>query len=223
MKDKTLRWMAWIVAAGALVLVACAFPFLPEQVPTHWNLDGTVTYSGKGTLWLLGLMPLALTALMRALPRVDPRRGNYSRFQSYYDGFVLVMGLFLLCITAVTVVESLRPGTLAVWRIVVMAVGLLLVFLGNMLPKVKSNFFLGVKTPWTLSDPDVWNRSQRLGGRLFFLAGLAMMASGLLLGEHAAFAVTMAGALGAGGVPCVMSYIWYRQKMAGPVDKGGDE
>lgn len=223
MKDKTLRVLTWCAALASPALVAAVYAALPARVPTHWGLDGTVTYSGKGTMWLLALMPLLLTALLRVLPKIDPRRKNYARFQDYYDGFVLVMAVFLLLVNAVTVVEALRPGTLAVWRVIVMAVGLLFLILGNLMPKVKSNFFMGIKTPWTLSDPDVWNRSQRLGGRLFFLAGLAMLVCGLLLGEYAAFIVTMAGALGAGLVPCVMSYIWYRQKMTGPVDKGGDE
>lgn len=223
MKDKTVGRLAWCAAAASLVLAAAVYGILPERIPTHWDLDGTVTYSGKGMIWLLALLPLGLTALLRLVPRMDPRRKNYDRFRGFYDSFVLVMALFLLLINAVTVVEALRPGTLTVWRVVTMGVGLLLVFLGNGLPKVKSNFAFGVRTPWAISDPDVWNRTQRLGGRLLFLTGLVMAVCALALGEKFTFAVTVVGVVLIALVPAAMSYIWYRRRWDGTVDKRDPE
>ena len=90
--------------------------------------------------------------------------------------------------------------------------GLLFVFLGNMMGKIKPNYFFGVRTPWTLADPDVWNRSHRLAGRLFFLAGLVTILSALLLPEAALFAVLMGSVLGAALATVLMSYLWYRKK-----------
>ena len=148
---------------------------------------------------------------------MDPRRGNYARFQRCSDGFCAALLLFLLTLTAVTLVEALRPGTLSVGRVVTLALGVLLAFVGNRLPKVKSNFFLGFRTPWTLSDPDVWNRTHRAGGILFFALGAALVPCGLFLPEQAAFGVLLAGVLAASLTPVVLSYIWYRQK----VDKDG--
>lgn len=211
----------WIVlcllALAPVALVAACYGALPDRVPTYWGLDGTVTYGPKALLWLFALLSPALTALLRLLPRLDPRRGNYARFQRCYDGFCAALLLFLLTLTAVTLVESLRPGTLSVGRVVTLALGVLLAFLGNRLPKVKSNFFLGFRTPWTLSDPDVWNRTHRAGGILFFALGAALVPCGLFLPEQAAFGVLLAGVLAASLTPVVLSYIWYRQK----VDKDG--
>ena len=112
----------------------------------------------------------------------------------------------------VALLESFRPGTVSVGRVVSALVGSLFVFIGNLMGKVKPNFLLGIRTPWTLSDPDVWNRTHRLGGGLFFLTGLATVASALLLPEKVTFWVLMAGVLAAALIPAVMSYVWYRRK-----------
>ncbi len=218
MKKQHMNILIWVLALLPVVAVAACYGALPEQVPTHWNMDGTVTYSGKAILWLLALLSPALGAALRAMPKIDPKRSNYARFQQYYDGFCIVLMLFLAVLNAVTLVESLRPGTISVWRTIILAIGILFAALGNLMPKVKSNFFLGIKTPWTLSDPDVWNRTQRLGGILFFALGGVMVLCGLVLSEHASFVILMVGILAVAFVPMVLSYIWCQQK----VDKDGD-
>lgn len=223
MKKDKVRLLTWVLALLPAVLVAVFYGRLPDRVPTNWGLDGTVTYGGKMTLWFLALLPPALAVLLTALPKIDPKKRNYERFQGYYDGFCAVLMLFLLAMVAVTLTESLRPGTLSVSRAVTMGIGVLFAFLGNILPKVKSNFFMGVKTPWTLSDPDVWNRSNRLAGLLFFLVGILLVPCALLLPELGMFIVMMAGVAVAAAVPCVCSYIWYREKCREPVDKDRDE
>lgn len=219
MKKKTTDILIWLLALLPVLLVAVLYGRLPDRVPTNWGLNGEVSYSGKAFLWVTALACPVLAVLFRVLPKIDPRKKNYDRFRNYYDGFCLVMLLFLLGLNVVTLIESLRPGTVSVSRLIVVGLGLLLIFLGNMMPKVKNNFFVGIKNPWTLSDPDVWNRANRLGGLLFFAAGVALVPSGLFLPEAASLAVTMIGALTAAVVPTVMSYIWYRQKTGQTVDK----
>lgn len=212
MKTKTTNLALLILSLIPLALVALLYPQLPDQVPINWGLGGVVEYSGKATLWLLaGLSPL-LAILLRALPKIDPRKKNYQKFAGYYDAFCLVMLLFLLLMLGVTLSESMAPGRLSVWRIICCALGLLFAFLGNFLPKVKSNFFLGVKTPWTLSDADVWNRTHRLGGQLFFWFGLLLMAAGFLLPEIGAFFLMFGGTLAIVILILVLSYCWYRNR-----------
>ena len=121
-----------------------------------------MTYGARWELAVPALLPLLLV-LLRLLPRLDPRRKSYGRFQREYDGFALALTLFLLGLNAVTLVEALRPGALSVGRVVLAGVGIFFAWTGNLLPRVKSNFFMGFRTPWTLSDPDVWNRTNRLG------------------------------------------------------------
>ena len=203
-----------------VVLVAALYGVLPDQVPMNWGLQGHVIYGPRSSLWLLSLLSPALLLLLRMLPKIDPRRKNYARFQGYYDGFCLALMLFLAGMHGVVLIESFHPGTISVGRVVSFGVGVLLLFLGNILPKVKNNFFMGVRTPWTLSDPDVWNRANRLGGLCFFWLGLALAAGALLLpSEGLLLALVLAGAIVAALLPIVMSYIWYQKKQKDPVDK----
>jgi uncharacterized membrane protein len=81
-----------------------------------------------------------------------------------------------------------------------------------MLPKVKSNFYIGIRTSWTLSDSDIWNRTNRLGGFLFFIMGLVLILCGLLCSTKLSFAVLMVGAFIVSLVPTVASYLWWREK-----------
>lgn len=202
----------WLLSAAPIAATAALYGSLPEQVPIHWDLGGTVEYGPKSSLWLLSLMGLAVAAAMRILPKVDPRRENYKRFGKYYDVTLLAIILLLDTIYAVTVSEALHPGRLSVSRVVTCGVGLLFAVLGNVMPKFKSNFFAGTRTPWSLSDPDVWNRTQRLSGWLFFALGAVLLLAGLLFPEGAMFAILLAGVIVVVIVPTVMSYLWYRQK-----------
>lgn len=205
------------LALGGLALLplgvtAAVYRRLPEQVPIHWNLDGSVNYGGRETLWPLAAMALGLLLLFRILPKIDPRRENYSRFRGAYDMTILATLLILNLLCGITVVEALRPGTVSVERVVTCAVGIFMAVLGNVMPKFKSNFFAGARTPWTLSDPDVWNRTQRLTGRLFFVWGILLAGGGLLLPGQFMFAVMIAGVAVVLIVPTAMSYRWYREK-----------
>lgn len=211
--------LIWVLALAPAAAFALLYGSLPDQVPLQWGLDGTVRCGGKGELLLMLLLSPLLAALLLGLPKLDPRRKNYARFQRHYDVMCVAILLFLAGIDGVVLTEALRPGAVTVWRLVAVGVGLLLAVLGNLMPKVKSNFFVGIKTPWTLSDPDVWNRANRLGGILFFALGLTLAFAGLLLPELVVLAVLLAGLPAAAGLPILLSYIWYRQK----VDREGGE
>lgn len=202
----------WAVALLPVVVTAVLYPSLPEQIPVHWNLDGSITYGEKNTLWFLAALSLGTMVLMKVLPKIDPRRENYKRFGKYYDLTVLTTCLIMDLVFGVTVVETLHPGTLSVSRVITCAVAVLFMVLGNVMPKFKSNFFAGARNPWTLSDPDVWTRTQRLSGQLFFLLGLALAIVGLFLPEMVMFVVLLIGVAILITVPALMSYLWYRQR-----------
>lgn len=202
----------WLVALLPLVVTAVLYPSLPEQIPVHWNLGGSVTYGEKSTLWFLAALSLGTVVLMKVLPKIDPRRENYKRFGKYYDLTVLTTCLIMDLVFGVTIVETLHPGTLSVSRVITCAVAGLFMVLGNVMPKFKSNFFAGARNPWTLSDPDVWTRTQRLSGQLFFFLGLVLAVAGLLLPEMAMFVVLLIGVAVLITVPALMSYLWYRQR-----------
>lgn len=213
MKHKCYVALTWIFALAPLAVLTALYGALPDEVPLHWGLDGTVDrYGSKGELFLLGILPLFLALLFALLPRFDPRKQNYQKFQSYYDTFALVIILFMGLLIGMTLVESFHPGTLSVGRFVTAMMGLLFLILGNMLGKIKPNFFFGVRTPWTISDPDVWNKTHRLAGMLWFWSGLLFLVGALLLPEVVMFALLMICILATTLVMVVMSYVWYRKK-----------
>lgn len=215
MKRKGSILAMWLLALLPLVLVAVFYSRLPDQVPMHWGFDGEINrYGSKNELWLIGALGPLFALLFQFLPRLDPKRRNYEKFQTYYEAFSLVLVAFIAVMMGVALLESFRPGTLSMGRVVSALVGLLFLFVGNLMGKVKPNFFMGIRNPWTLSDPDVWNRAHRLGGGLFFLTGLVTVVSAILLPEPVTFAVLMAGTLLTALIPTVMSYFWYK-KVAG--------
>lgn len=208
---KTSKWIIWVLAALSPVLCLAVYPALPEQIPTNWGINGNVTYSGKATLLVMAALPLVLAALFLFLPRIDPRKKSYERFQKYYDMFCIFMMLFLLILNLVVISESFFPGKISVGIVVQLLLGVLFVFLGNMMPKFKSNFFIGIKNPWTLSNSDVWNKTHRLSGILFFWLGVLTILTCFWIPESISFWIFMSVLLIVCLVPSIMSYIWFRQ------------
>jgi len=211
--------MQGIALAIALLSAAVTVVFygrLPAEIPVHWNLDGTVNYGARSMLWLLGGLPIVLWCLFVLLPKIDPRRENYGKFRGVYDAFNAVMMLFFLGITCVTISESLYPGRISVAAVITAGCGLLFAFIGNMMPKFKSNFFVGIKTPWTLSSSEVWNRTHRFAGYLWFAGGIVIVPLAVLLpSENLLFGLFMAIILVMAFLPMVMSYVWYRREQKG--------
>lgn len=214
MKNRKLRILSYLLAAISLLLAILLYPSLPDKIPTHWDINGTVTYSGKSAIFLTGSLGLIVAVLIDFLPRIDPRRRNYQKFNKYYDLFCVFMQLFLLIINLVTIVETYRLGTLSVPTFTIFAIGFLFLLTGNIMPKFKSNFYMGIKTPWTLSSEEVWHKTHRLGGKCFFIAGLLCLIFPFLPLEHTVIYsfFFLSFILIATFIPAVMSYFWWRQE-----------
>ena len=210
-KVSKTRIAMWIFAVAPLILVVFMYNRLPDQIPTNWGFSGEVSYGSKTTLWWLSGASPILAVMFMFLPKIDPRKKNYDKFRGLYDGFALFMMMFMLGLVALIISESLNPGRFSVEFVITAACGLLFVFLGNMLPKVKSNFFVGIKTPWALSNTEVWNKTHRLAGYLFFFGGLLTIAISFFLREYALFIALMVIIAVMVIIPTVMSYVWFRQ------------
>ena len=209
-RNIALMWGFSLVPA---IILALIYKKMPETVPTNFGFDGAINaYGPRYTLWILAGMGPLFAALFQWMPRIDPRKRNYAKFQKYYDSFAIFMELFMLGINCLLFVEILRPGTVSIGRAVTVLVCLLFILIGNMMGKIKHNYFFGIKTPWTLADPDVWNRTHRLGGRLWFAIGVLLLPCCLLLPEKVFFILLMAGVLGSSALLFVCSYLWYRQR-----------
>lgn len=213
MKNKKTIVLMWLLALLPAAMLALAWSHLPEQVPMHWGLSGTPDRWGSPAgLWgLCAIGPLS-ALLFHFLPRLDPKRSNYEKFQGKYETAALLVQLLMAVMMGVTLSESLWPGRLDVARVICLAVGGLLLVLGNLMGKVRSNWFFGFRTPWALSDPDVWNKTQRLGGWVFFLSGGLLILLALLAPPAVTFGVFLAVLLGGMALTYYKSWRWFREK-----------
>lgn len=210
-KYNKMQIFAWVLAIIPMIAVAIVYHSLPNQIPSNWNLDGTVEYSEKQMILWMAVMPIVMELMFWGLAKIDPKRKNYAKFMSSYEIFQVIMMLFMIIFVGIILVECFYPGSLNVEKLVFILIGLLFVLLGNMMPKFKQNFFCGFKTPWTIQNENVWIKTNRLAGKMMFCFGIAI-AFGAFLPEKIAFILLMAGAIIFVAVPTVYSYFAFQKE-----------
>lgn len=198
------EWPFWLLLACMFALAAAIWGAAPDRIPVHWGFGGHADrWGGKFEgLLLLPIVGLGLYVLLLLIPRIDPGRANYESFASAY----LTLRLLVLIVTAafqvITVLAALgRHVDMA--AAVPLVVGGLLVVIGNLLGKVRPNWFVGIRTPWTLSSKESWARTHHAGGWLFIVFGLLLMAFALI---RSAWFLAVVGAVIAGGLLGLVAY-----------------
>ncbi len=210
-----LQAVILILSFLPVVITLVLYGHLPEQIPTNFGFDGQVTYGARRNIWAIAGMAPLFGILFFVLPAMDPKRRNYMKFWDVYQIFQLFMQIFLLVTLLVILVETFRPGTVSVPTVISAMCGILFMAMGNMMPKFRQNFFCGFKNPWTLSNETVWNRTHRLGGRMFFAAGILGFAGAFLPNDYWKMGMLFGPVMLAAIVPSVMSYVWFRNMMKG--------
>lgn len=208
--------LAYVVALVMGLASAWAYPRLPPRVAFHWGLGGQPNgYSPKLlVVVLLPAMVLAMRGLFSVLPRIDPKGENYQKFSSTYwlilNGLILFMGLVHLATLAYGLGAPVRMD-----RVVAAGVWVLLMVVGNYLTRVQPNWFVGIRTPWTLSSESVWRRTHRIGGSLM-VGGGALMAVTAFLPMGAQLPLLIGIMVLVAVVPVVLSYVWWRRERTVP-------
>jgi uncharacterized membrane protein len=199
-----------LLIAAMFVLAAVSWPYAPERIPVHWNLQGEVDgYGGKFTgLLLMPLLTLGLYALFLVLPRFDPGGANYRTFAGAYNVIRVSLVVFMAALYTVTVLAAFG-WPVNIGTFVSLAIGGLFVVLGNVMGKIRPNWFVGVRTPWTLSSKLSWTKTHRAAGWLFIVLGPLLALSGILRVEWFFFATLIAGGCGLVAL-VVYSYLVYR-------------
>jgi uncharacterized membrane protein len=161
-----------LIAAACAATLYC-WPSLPVRVPVHWNAEGVVDgYGSRIALWLLGPGLMTLAALGGALlPRIAPRRVEISGFESTYY-YVCGVTVVMLGYVYALVLLAVLHGGVAMHRAIPAGVFILLILVGNPLGKLRRNFVMGIRTPWTLANASVWYATHRLAARLMVASGL---------------------------------------------------
>ncbi|MCP3065566.1 SdpI family protein [Myxococcus sp. K38C18041901] len=203
----------------SFAMAAVFYERLPDSIPTHWNAKGVADgYTAKP--WGPFMQPLVMAGvylLMRVLPRISPRGYRMERFQSVYEFVVAMLLAFLFLVNGLVLLAGLGVEV-PMARALHAGTGLLFMTLGNFMGKVTKNFFFGIRTPWTLANDEVWLRTHRLGGKLFVLAGLALVVTGLM-GAGPEWVLVLVGVVVV--IPVVYSYVISRRLEGGSTNDEG--
>jgi uncharacterized membrane protein len=202
-----------------LVVVAFAvtiyfYPQMPEKMATHWNAKGQVDgYMSKDTgMFLMPFVMAGIALLLYFIPYLDPRRRNIERFRPYYEGFIVVFSIFLLAVQYQIILWNLGIK-LSPNIFIPIAIGLLFFYIGFLCEKAKSNWFVGIRTPWTLSSDKVWEKTHRLGGILFKIAGIIAIAG--IFFQRYAFLFVLVPAFALTAITVIYSFVIYKREKAG--------
>lgn len=211
MKIKKTDYIALLVLIASFIQLIIVYPELPQQIVTNWGFNGNVDYGSKSTLWILWGMGALMMPLFFIIPKIDPKGKSYDKIDSFYGTFRLVIVLFMTGMLEIVIFSANDPHRFNVSKIVLIAVSLLLIFIGNYMPKCKQNFTMGIKNMWTLSDERVWNETHRFGGIVFVVAGVVILISTLVFAENVNFVITMVTVLGSVILTALYSYLSYKR------------
>jgi uncharacterized membrane protein len=211
MSNKTSIILSTILIAIAVLVGVFLYARLPDPMPSHWNAAGQVDgYMSKfWGIFLVPLMTIVLVPLFLVIPSIDPLKANIAKFRGIYNWFIVLFTVYMLFVYALTLSSALGYK-FNMTLMLLPVVGLLFIGAGYMMGKAKRNFFIGIRTPWTLSSETVWDKTHQLGSKLFMLGGLVTILSAFL-GEKGIW-LMLAAMLAAALVPVIYSYILWRQE-----------
>ncbi|WEA45417.1 SdpI family protein [Priestia aryabhattai] len=198
-----LTLVAWLIA----------LPHLPATMPIHWGANGEADgFATKINAMILtvGIMVL-IYFVIAFVPRIDPRKENYKYFSKTYNILLNAVLLLFFFVNMSTILQGLGYNVPMAYIAPIMA-GLVFIIIGNYLQRVRSNYFMGIRTPWTLSNETVWKKTHRLSGKLFFIGGLLILISAFLPDGYKS--IIMWGSIVlCVAIPYLYSYVAYKKEM----------
>jgi uncharacterized membrane protein len=206
------EWFSLLMILTVVAIAIYAYPLLPDKVPSHWNMAGEIDgwASRNGHIFGIGGLVVGMYLLFLFLPHFEPRREHFLQSLGFYQMIRNFMMAFFALLFGVTTYIGLTGTMLAMDKIIPVAVGVLFILIGNYLPQIKSNFFMGIRTPWALDSEENWRKTHHLGAYTFVVGGLLFLVSPFIP-TPLNFYLPIAGILFAGFFPMLMSYIWFKQ------------
>lgn len=207
MKNKYFQMFLWIVTIVLLSVIL----LLPETVPIHWNINGQIDdYASRYVCIVLALAPAIIYYAMTLTKKIDPNQEKIAKRILTYDLMKRIITLFFVALDIfyyyMILVEDAYVQTG-----ICFIIGLFILIMGNYLPKVPQNFFLGIRTPWTIKNEVVWKKTHKVAGYLFIIFGLIIIAAGFM--AETGFIVIMSFCVLTVIVLCVYSYLEYKKIM----------
>ncbi len=202
-----------ILVALPFIYLALIWNTLPDKVPLHWNINGEIDRWGTKSeiLFLPFMLPLLTYVIFLVVPFIDPKK-QIEKMGAKYDQlkFILVLFMSALCLF---IIYAIKHQSLIHTNIIFAFTGLLFAALGNFFQTIKPNYFIGIRTPWTLEDQDIWHRTHRLSGIVWMVGGLLIVGLSLILGQNPQTLLYLyLGIVGALVIiPILYSYLLFKQ------------
>ncbi len=200
----------WVIMLLPFAYLMYIWNTLPARVPMHWNIKGEIDrYGSKMELFfLILLMPVFIYLILWFAPKIDPKK-KIDQMGIKYDRIRLLMLIFISVINFY-VIYSVQHRSIGNPNFILLLVGMLYAVLGNYFKTIKSNYFVGIRTPWTLENEQVWKETHRLGGILWFVGGLSIVVASLVLDSRVNFIYFMTVTVIIALIPIVFSYLRYK-------------
>lgn len=213
MSTRTTTILVLFMILGATVAGLLLWNRLPDQLASHWNIHDEVDgYMSKfWGVFMVPLIALGMFGLFFIIPGIDPLKSNIAQFRQSFNLFTVLIVAFLLYLYGLTLAWNLGYTGFNMSASMLPAIGLLFIFIGFMLRQAKRNFFIGIRTPWTLSSDRVWDKTHQIGSILFMLAG-ALAVIGSFFGGATAFWMLMFPIFGSTIFLAIYSYVLYKQE-----------
>lgn len=199
-----------ILIIGIFLVGVWLYPDLPERIPSHWNSQGQVdAWSGRNfSVFFFPALILAIYLLMSFIPLIDPLRKRYKDFEMAYFGIKIILILFLSSLYLFSLFSVFYPN-LNINYFIIPGISLLFVVIGVLMPKIKKNYFVGIRTAWTIHSERVWDETHKFGGKIFIAAGIVSF-SGILIPQYS-FLIFIISAIAAALISIIYSYFIFRK------------
>tara|TARA_R110000868_G_scaffold189943_1_gene433525 strand:- start:2619 stop:3263 length:645 start_codon:yes stop_codon:yes gene_type:complete len=201
-----------IIVILPFIYLAYIWNDLPKKVPIHWNGEGEIDgYGDKVSLILIPILLSLLTyVILTLIPIIDPK-GKIKNMGEKYESIKFIL-IFFMSFLALFILYSSHSQTITNPNILFILIGFLFVFLGNYMKTIKPNYFIGIRTPWTLENETVWKRTHKLAGIMWFLAGIIIIILSLILGKRLNRILFIVITLIISIVPIIYSYIQFKKQ-----------
>ena len=213
MSTRTTTIVVLIMIVAATLAGLLLWDRLPDLMASHWGPNDEVNgYMSK--FWGVFLMPLitlGMFLLFLLIPNIDPLKANIAQFRDVFNLFIALIVAFMVYIHFLTLRWNLGYTDFEMSKAMLPALGILFFFVGYMLRKAKRNFFIGIRTPWTLSSDTVWDKTHQLGAVLFIASGILAFIGGLF-GGTTAFWMLFVPLMGSTLFLAIYSYVLYRNE-----------
>jgi|SRR3989344_1760810 len=188
-----------------------AYPLLPGVLPTHWNFQGIVnsTMPKQFAVWLLPGMALLIWLLFHFLPQLDPKKNNYKLFQVEWQMIQITLISFITYLHFVIFYIGLNPD-ISFLPFMFVGLGVLFILLGNYMSKIRQNYFIGIRVPWTLASEENWNKTHRFASRCFVTTGIIILVEAFLIWNAPVLIFT--GILLSAFLPIVYSFLLFKKQ-----------